>query len=89
MSGDAKMTILLCSGLEAAEQAKVERLDGPIAGHFMQAGLVARLCQGLVTDGERILEFSGPNGVVGRVPGAVFMAAADQAAVATIALTGR
>jgi len=32
MSEDAKTSMILCSGLEPAEQEKVERLDGPHLG---------------------------------------------------------
>ena len=89
MSDEAKMTTLLYTGLEPTEQAKVERLDGPIAGLFTQATLVTRICQGRVTDDKRFLDFVGPAGVVGSVSVADFMAASDQAAVATITLLGQ
>lgn len=89
MNGEAKMTMLLCSGLESTEQAKVERLDGPISGLFMRAGLIARICQGRVAGDQRFLDFCGPAGVVGHVPAAEFLGASDQAAVGLIVLADR
>ena len=89
MSDGAKLTMLLCLGLEPVEQAKVERLDGPIAELFMRAALVVRICQGRVADGQRFLDFCGPAGVVGSASAADFMAASDQAAVGAITLSGR
>ena len=79
------MTMMLCSGLEPAEQDKVERLDGPIAGLFIGTGVAVRLCQGRGVGNDRFLEFQGPAGTVASVPADQFMAASDDAAVALVA----
>jgi hypothetical protein len=84
MSEGAKISILLCMGLEPAEQRKVERLDGPIADVFIQAGVVARLCQGRTQGGERFLAFTGPTGTVASVRAGDFMAASDRDAVEVV-----
>ena len=86
MGEEAKMTMILCSGLEPIEQDKVERLDGLISDRLIQAGLVARICQGRGANDERFLEFTGPAGIVAKVRAADFLSASDQAAVAAIAL---
>jgi hypothetical protein len=79
------MTMMLCSGLEAGEQEKVERLDNPISEAFHRAGHVVRICQGRVEDEERVLDFCGPKGVIASVPADEFMAASDAEAVAIVA----
>lgn len=84
MSGGAKMSMMLCMGLEPAEQKKVERLDGPLAGIFMQSGLVVRMCQGRTQGGQRFLDFSGPAGTVASVNASVFMAVDDRDTVAMV-----
>ena len=85
MNDEAKTTLLLCSGLEPAEQEKIERLDVPISERFIRAGLVARLCQGSGSGDQRILNFSNPSGIVGSIRAADFLATTDQDAVAMIA----
>lgn len=87
MSDEAKVSMMLCAGLELAEQEKVERLDGPISERFIRAGLVARICQGCGSADERALNFCGPSGTVASVRAADFLSAADQDAVAMIALS--
>lgn len=76
--------MMLCSGLEPAEQEKVERLDGPIAGVFIEAGKTVRLCQGRVAHDRRHLDFQGPTGTVASVAADRFMAATDEQAVALV-----
>ena len=88
MSEQGKVTMLLCSGLEPAEQEKVERLDGLIAAHLIQAGSAARLCKASGAGDQRVLEFVGQTGVVGRVRMADFLSAPDQTAIAAITLSG-
>ena len=79
--------MMLCAGLEPAEQEKVERLDGPISERFTRAGLVARICQGSGRGDQRVLNFCGPAGTVGSVRAADFLSATDQDAVAMISLS--
>jgi hypothetical protein len=62
MNEEAKMSMMLCSGLEPAEQEKVERLDGPISAAFIGAGKVVRICQGRTAGDRRFLDFCGPAG---------------------------
>jgi hypothetical protein len=84
MNEEAKMTMLLCAGLEPAEQEKVERLDGPIASQFIRAGFVVRLCQGRTDAGRRVLDFTGPAGIVASVQASDFITAPDDVAVAMV-----
>jgi hypothetical protein len=89
MSDKAKASMLLCAGLEPAEQEKVERLDGPISERLMRAGLNARICQGSGEGGQRVLSFCGPTGTVASISARDFVTALDGDAVAKIALAGR
>jgi hypothetical protein len=88
MSDQALVTMLLCADVEPAEQAKVERLDGPIAEKFRRAGFAVRICQGEVEGEQRVLRFYGPRGVVASVSADDFLAASDKDAVARIAFEG-
>ena len=88
MSDQAKVSMMLCERLEPAEQEKVERLDAPISARFIRAGLVVRICQGSGSGDQRVLNFCGPSGTVGTVRAVDFLSAADQDAVAMIALSG-
>lgn len=87
MSGQAKRSMMLCIGLEPAEQEKVQRLDVPISERFIRAGLVVRFCQGSGTDEHRALDFVGPTGTMGTIRAFDFLSAADDDAVAMITLT--
>jgi hypothetical protein len=84
MNEEAKMSMMLCSGLEPSEQEKVERLDGPIATGFISAGKVVRICQGRTAGGRRLLDFCGPAGTVASVLASDFLAATDEQAVAIV-----
>ena len=88
MTDEAKVSMILCSGLEPAEQAKVERLDAPISEKFVRAGLVARICRASGTGDQRVHNFCEPPRTVGTVRAADFLAATDVAAVAMITLAG-
>jgi hypothetical protein len=85
MANQAKVSMMLCWGLERDEQEKLDRLDGPISARFIHAGLVARICQGSGRGDQRIPHFCGPNGIVGSIRASAFLAASDQNAVAMIA----
>jgi hypothetical protein len=89
MSDKAKTSMLLCAGLEPAEQEKVERLDGPISERLMRAGLNARICQGSGEGGQRVLSFCGPTGTMASISARDFLTASDEDAVAKIALEGK
>ena len=84
---EAKLMTILCMGLEPAEQKKVERLDGPISQLFIGASLVARICQGVGLGSERVLNFSGPTGIVGSTRATTFVAASDSDAINSIVLS--
>ena len=84
MTDGAKMSMILCSGLEPAEQEEVERLDGPISESFNGAGYVVRICQGRVDGDRHMLDFSGPEGTVASVSVTDFLAASDTDAVALV-----
>lgn len=84
MSEEVKMSMMLCQGLESAEQEKVERLDGPLAGVFIQAGRVVRLCQGRTAGDQRFLDFTGPAGTVASVRASEFLAVDDGGAIALV-----
>ena len=86
MSEPAKVTMMLCSGLRAAEQEKVERLDGPISQYFITNGLSVRICRSRGETSDRLLEFCGAAGVAASVPAAEFLAATDKDAIALIKL---
>jgi hypothetical protein len=88
MGEQAKITMMLCSGLEPAEQEKVERQDGAISGMFARAGRAVRICQGRGTDDQRTLDFYDSAGIVGSIRAADFLCASDQAAVTAIVLSG-
>ncbi len=82
MTDNAKMSMILCSGLEPAEQERVERLHTGIFERFKHAGHVVRTCLARIDGDRRLLEFSGPAGVVATVSAIEFLAASDTAAVA-------
>jgi hypothetical protein len=84
MSEDAKTSMILCSGLEPAEQEKVERLDGLISEKFLRAGRAVRICQGRIDGDRRVLDFCGPAGTIASVWASDFLAASDADAVAMI-----
>jgi hypothetical protein len=84
MNEDVRMSMILCMSLEPAEQAKVERLDGPIANVFIEVGRVVRLCQGRNQGNQRFLDFSGMAGVEASVDAAAFVTADDGQAVAMV-----
>jgi hypothetical protein len=84
MSEGANMSMMLCMGLEPAEQERVERLDGSLANLFIQLGVVVRMCQGRTQGTERFLDFNGPAGTVASVNAREFMAADDRDAVAMV-----
>ena len=87
MTDDAKVSMILCSGLEPGEQEKVERLDGPISEKFNRAGQVVRLCRGRIDGDSRMLDFcSDPLAtvVVATVPATEFLADSDADALAMI-----
>jgi hypothetical protein len=79
-----KVTMIICSGLHAVEQEKVERLDGPITHHMLSHGVSARLCHGREDNSDRVLEFSGSGGVVATVNAAEFLGATDSDSIALI-----
>jgi hypothetical protein len=79
-----KVTMLLCSGLQAVEQEKVERLDGLITQYLVSHGVSARLCHGQGDNSDRVLEFSGNDGVVAIVNAAEFLRATDSDSMALI-----
>ena len=82
-----KQSMMLCAGLEPAEQEKVERLDRPISVRFNRAGLVVRICQGSGDSEHRVLNFCDPNrSTVASIPAREFLAASDEDAVAKIVL---
>jgi hypothetical protein len=89
MADEANVTMLLCLGLEQAEQDKVVRLDDPISRKFTQSGINDRIiCKGHGTGDQRALEFTTLSGtVVGRVRASDFLATAEQEAVDAIALS--
>jgi len=84
MSEDAKTSMILCSGLEPAEQEKVERLDGLISEKFLRAGRAVRICQGRIDGDRRVLDFCGPAGTIASVWASDFRAASNADAVAMI-----
>ena len=79
MTDDAKMSMILCSDLEPAEQEKVQRLDWEISENFTRAGHVVRLCRGRVDGDSRMLDFCTglPGTTVIAVPASKFLAASD------------
>jgi hypothetical protein len=77
--------IIECSGLEPAEQEKVERLDGRISHVFICAGLAVRFCQGRADGDRRSLNFHGGAGIVASISSREFLTASDDEAVALIA----
>ena len=86
MNENAKVTMMLCQGLEQAEQEKVDRLDGPISTKFHREKKVVRICQGSGSGAQRVLDFCGPTGIVGRILASDFLAASDNDAVGGIEL---
>lgn len=87
MGDEAKMSMIMCSELQPAEQEKVARLDGPISEKFTNAGCVVRVCQGRIDDERRVLDFCGPTGtVVASVDATEFLAASDTDAMAMITI---
>ena len=85
MKEESKMSMMLCAGLEPAEQEKVERLDGPISEKFILAGCDVRICQGRTDRDRRLLDFRGLKGTVASIPANTFLAATDDEAVEMIA----
>jgi hypothetical protein len=88
-SGDTKMdsamiSMLVCGGLESAEQAKVNRLDSGIAERFLRAGLNERVfCQGVGDGAQRVLNFRAQRGIVASVSARDFLAS-DEDAIAML-----
>ncbi|NQT37152.1 MAG: hypothetical protein HQ581_06665 [Planctomycetes bacterium] len=87
MTDDAKISMILCSELDPAEQEKMEHLDSPISEKFRRAGRVVRLCRGRMDGASRMLDFChDPLGieVVATVQATEFLAASDADALAMI-----
>ena len=87
MSEEAKMSMMLCEGLERAEEQKVVRLDGAISEKFIRAGCVGRIfCRGRIDGDRRVLDFCGPAGILASVWASEFLAASDTDAVAMVTI---
>lgn len=69
--------MIVCSRLHAAEQRRVERLDGQILYWFWALGAQAHICQAAQFDGVRVLEFWNSHGVVARATADQFVSAAS------------
>jgi len=77
--------MLMYSGLEPAEEEKVERLAGPILDKSIRAGCALRFCDGRIDGDHRVLDFNGPGCTTPvNVLASEFLAASDLDAVAMI-----
>lgn len=83
---DAKVTMVQCSGLHAAEEEKVERLKELITQRMSSFGVEFRFCSGRVNESDRVLEFFG-NGGLATVKATDFLAAKDAESIALIKLS--
>lgn len=83
------VSLLLCSGLTAREEARVGSLEDAILAKFAAYGLSARTCRASTDpDGVRSLDFYGPRGIVASVIADEFLDAdTDGEAVRLIALS--
>ena len=85
MSEDAKQQMLMYSGLEPAEEEKVERVFGLIPAKFFRAGCALRFCDGRIDGDHRVLDFNGPECTTTvSILASEFFAASDRDAVAMI-----
>lgn len=77
---DAKLSMMMSEGLTPAEEAKADRLDGPLSGLFIRAGLAVRFCVAFMEDGRRTIGFRDVNlpGFVVKLPAAEFVSLTDR-----------
>jgi hypothetical protein len=85
MSQEVKTSMMLCWGLETAEQEKVERLDEQISSAFANAGQAIRECRGRNDLGRRFIDFIRTDGTGGiSVLSSDFLTTSDQEVVAKL-----
>jgi|SRR5579884_2404927 len=85
MRKEVKISMMLCWGLEPAEQEKVERLDGQISSAFANARQAIRECRGRNDLGGRFIDFIRTDGTGGiSVLSSDFLTTSDQEVVAKL-----
>ena len=86
MNEDAKLSMLLSSGLNSSEQVQFDRLESRIAEHLVILGASVRICTATGLDYNRRIELAGAKGVGAVVQMSDFMSTNDDVSISGIRL---
>lgn len=82
----AKLSMIVQEGLSPAEEAKADRLDGPLTELFVSKGRAVRLCHVRSVGGQRTIGFVDFNagGQVAAIPADEFVNLSDDEVLARV-----